>query len=369
MPRMDKAEYNAYMKEYMRKKRAKDKGLASLPSSASDPIEIAEAVPAKKPRKQLKREGTMPQERDPEDYKSIEYEDVQRGVEMAKAATRDKDTGEDDPMLKYIDRIVKLAPLAEKFIDGFSGAMKNFQAQQAQLQPMQQGPRPPDGWVQMSPIQRLSFKYKNPEWYAAGIAWENGGHAQSMQQSVSYVDPSYTRAQQQAALPEPRNLRELSAKYPEPPQLREDIPMAEPRQSTHHKSIDEIRASRQAEPAEPAGPAEPALQGDQVVQALRADNARYLKMAIDYLNALPMEKFQEHAKNIDGLVMMARTFKELLPIHLKDMILYTPDEELVTLFKSECKEKWTWLEQQGLDQKVVQTYKQLKEELKAGPAA
>ena len=344
MPRKDKEEYNAYMKEYMRKKRAS--------------------------KRKKKEAGDMAKnaDSDPEDFSAVTLEDVQKGISVAKQATKDKDTGEVDGVLEVLDKVAKFAPLAEKLIEGFTSAAKAWKPPAPQVvHPVQQGPVAPPGWNQMSGLQRLNMKYKNPEWYKQGEMYEAGVGPGNVHNVDPYYQVSQARGVEQSQGGEPRTLKELAAKHPDPPPVNEEVPMA--KEQKPHKTIEDIKKEREAneataKPAEPVEPAEPDNQESSVVEALQRDNARYVQMAVDFLKDMEMQTFKDYVANIDKLIETGKQMKALLPIHVRDMILNSPPDDIKRLFEEHCPDKYAWTEEQKLTEKLLEKYSEIQEELK-----
>ena len=103
--------------------------------------------------------------------KNVKDEDTfQQALEALKSELPKQD-------VDTFDKVEKWVRLGSMLIQGFIDAAKQGGMFQPQQQAQQQGPVPPYGWVEMSPLQRIQKKY-NPdgsvsEWYQQGMNFES----------------------------------------------------------------------------------------------------------------------------------------------------------------------------------------------------
>ena len=318
MPLKDKQEYNEYMKSKM--KQYRDKTHVSNP--------------------QKKEDDFNPSEKAVLDLNSA----ANIVTETKNLLKTENSQADDDPILKAIEKYSKYLPLVMQFVQGFQQATAAHQPAQQQ----QQGLQPPVGWLGLTPIQRMAYKYSRAEWYEAGEKYEEWIANGQMNPSINtgYVDPTYDpRREIRKPIPvnnaEPQSLAQLSKKYGEPPRINNDVPQ---------------QVAVEQKPAEP--PKE-----EQIIKAMQDDNAKYLKMGIDYLNKIPMESFKIYIATIDTLIQQAKGFKDLLPVHVKAMIQQTSADEMIDIFKQGCAEKYSYVEKQDKINKIKELYDAMKKEL------
>lgn len=312
MPLKNKEEYNKYMKDYTQRKRD-EKKLRDEPVSTDDFSSV-----------------NLEKENKPD----FDFSSTTKAIETIKDLTGadGKEATEDDPILKTIEKYSKYIPLAMKLIEGFKAAAGDFQNRQPQED---NSPQPPAGWAAMSPMKRLGNKYKNPDWYAAGEAYQTYLTTGAINPAVNInnVDRSYDdgaerrrqaaeRNRRQAAgedQPNPQNLKDLGNKYPDAP-LVEDQPT-------------------------PTGETMPTnqQQNEEILLKLQQDNARYLQMGIDYMKKMDQAKFEKTINNIDGLIKKSKPFIPFIPVHVKAMIENTTRQEIEEIFLANCPEKHKWL--------------------------
>jgi len=327
MPRKNKEEYNDYMRNYMKKRTREKKGQPILDNDF-DPSSASEG----KPVLEINKTGDL----------------VKQTQDLLKNKGSDSDVG-DDPILKVIDKYGKYVPLVMKFIEGLQGSMKQYNKKD--LTPKIQ---PPEGWLNSTPMQKLGWKYTRSDWYAAGERYDQAiesGYT-NPQVNISNVDSNYSD-------PQPQNLRQLARKYPEAPLVSDSAPSqnlntsqpkekneksgdSQPVQSVNGDQSSNIKNSEKEKEKEQSN------QAKDIVAELQADNVKYIELGADFINGLTDEEFKNYLKNIDDLIEKSKPFIPLLPVQVKGMIIQTTKEDLETLFKEKCPEKF----------KVVQTQKQ-----------
>jgi hypothetical protein len=307
-----------------------------------------------------------PTEARPADFDATKKQEInsQTLIELGKQAFKNKETGQPEGFMMILEKLNEYAPLIKSFVQGFAANMKDSQAQKQQQQPQLQAP---EGWSNMSPMERLKYKYTRPEWYAAGLRYTEGVQAGiNPAVNTQYVDPTYSEKQ-------PKNLAELQRKYPEPPMANDSPPSQsheKPPTSAVKKDItpqETISSSQQKQGVfnkeeEQMIPSEKE-QLSQVQQALQADNARYIQMAMQFVNKRGMKDFQKDVKDPESLAKLLGKFTFLLPVHVKSMINNTPASELEAVFKQACPEKYAWLVKQKKVPALLNMFEKLKESL------
>jgi len=331
MPRKNKEEYNDYMRNYMKKKNRENKGQPVLdndfdPSSAS----------IGKPTLDIGKAADL----------------VKQTQELLK--NKNSDT-ESDPILKAIDKYGKYLPLALQFIQGIQGSLAQYNKKD--VAPKIQ---PPEGWLSMTPMQKLNYKYSRSAWYEAGEAYDLAIETGNMNPQINnnYVDPTYQS--------QPQDLRSLARKYPEaplvhdiPPQpLKETAPIQSdvktgdqklPEQSNESKSSDVKNSETQG-----------ISQEKEIIAELQADNLKYINLGADFINGLSEKEFTNHLDNIEALIEKAKPFIPIVPIQVKGMIIQTSKEDLETLFKEKCPEKYSIVLKKKKVKKLLELFESLK---------
>lgn len=355
MPRKDKESYNEYMRNYMKKKSRLQTGKPLMDNDFD-----ASAASEGKPK--------------------FDINSVNKATGMIKEVftpANQTSPTEEDPVLKAIEKYSKYIPLVLEFVKGFQSAAKDFQGSQPANNP--DIPKAPVGWLEATPMQRLSYKYTRPEWYAAGEAFDAYMETGRVNPSVNidYVDSGYddaaARRREQMAQrqrmasgqdgSQPQSLRELSRKYPEPP-LASDAPpiQNEPTQERNQAAVQQADGNKSAVGAE-AQTQEAPSEKEEILNELQRDNARYIQLGVNYLNGLTIEKFEESIKNIDALVEKGKAFIPLIPIHVKGMIQNTLKEDIEEIVKNQCPEKYAWLKKHKKVDKLLELFEKLKKEV------
>lgn len=366
MPRKNKEEYNEYMRNYMKKK---SRAIAGKPLMDDD--YDASSIDGKP---------------------TFDLNSVNKATGALKEvfAKKGESSTEDDPVLKTIEKYAKYIPLVLQFMEGFKTAAKDSQMFSGQGKTQDNTPKAPAGWLDMGAMEKLRFKYSRPEWYAAGLQYDEYVQTGQVnpQVNTSYVDASYddaaARRREQMAQRQriasgqdgtnPQSLRELSKKYPEPPLASDSPPMesnlntaSQPQQHDQEKSslahTEDLRTSDGTSKNAEQQTEEKKSEETELVKELQLDNARYIQMGVSYLNSLPMEKFKEHIKNIDGLVAKAKPFVPLIPIQVKSMLQITPATEIEEIVKAQCPEKYEWLKKNKKITKLLELFEKLKKEI------
>jgi hypothetical protein len=332
MPRKNKEEYNEYMRNYVKKARQEKSGKPVFdgdfdPSSASG-----------KPVLNINKTSDL--------------------IKQTEDLLRNKGSEtETDPILKAIDKYGKYVPLVMQFIQGLQGSMKDYNKKD--LTPKIQ---PPEGWLNMSPMQKLNYKYSRSEWYEAGERYDAAIESGYMnpQINASYVDPTYTA-------PAPQDLRSLARKYPEPPLASNTAPINTPVETPVNEKSGDQRPVQQVNGNQSANieNSEKAVsQENQIVAELQQDNLKYINLGAEFINRLSDKEFKDHLKNIEALIEKAKPFIPLIPIQVKGMIIQTSKEDLETLFKEKCPEKYAMVVKSKKVKELLELFEKLKTSVK-----
>lgn len=284
---------------------------------------------------------------------------VKQMVAKAREITKDKETGEDDPVFAMLEKGVKYLPLIQQAIKGFAAAAQMNATQLQPQQEQQQRIQAPRGWEHMSPLQRMAKKYSNPDWYAAGEAYEA-----SVVSGGSYITPINTQQVERGYTPppsEPRSLAELSKKHPEPPIASDSAPAVEKKEvpefvkKQQEKGV-EVEVEQSEAPKEPT-------ETEQVITAMQQDNAKYIDLALNFLNEMSEADFIAAIKDTKALAEKFSKFKMFLPMQTKEMLKNTSGEELVEIFKQKCSEKYKIIQKQKKRTALLKLFDDLKIEL------
>lgn len=339
MPRKDPEARREYQREFMRQKAAKDK---ALKMGTKDDFNVIEA-----------KLGT------PEKTLDMNSKEVKTLLELAKKSNKkESDMGEEDKFFKYVEKAAEYLPMIAEVGKNLIAGFQSAAIQNQQPQPQQRGPSAPEGWEYMTGLQRLSRKYSQPDWYAAGEAYEMaktmGSAAFVTPVNTGYVDPNYRQPAQSS---EPRNLRDLSKKYPEPPIVSDSAPAAEEVEEAPKKKPEFVK-QREQEKEEVKAP-DPNVE---LLNAMREDNNKYIELAFNWLDGLSLEEFKGYVENVEKWKKKIVFLKLLLPIQTKEMLKNTATAEFIEICKEKIKDKYDFLKKE----KKLPELKKLFEELKEG---
>jgi len=306
MPRKNREEYNEYMRNVMRNKYRQKNNLPILDNDFDG---------TNKPVIDLNSASGL----------------VKQTRELL-STKQNANEVEDDPILKAIDKYGKYLPLVMQFIQGLQGSI------QVQNKPQVPQIQAPEGWLGMSPMQKLNRKYTMPEWYSAGERYDEAVQTGQFnpQINTAYVDPNYSS--------EPKNLTQLARKYPDAPIVDSPPVTQAPKEAPVQKVEEKPKESVET----------------QIISELQADNLRYITMGATFINNLTDDQFKVHLDNIDALVEKAKPFIPLIPVHVKGMLVNTPKEDLVVLFKDKCPTKYAIIENEKKLEKLTSLFESLK---------
>ena len=348
----DPEEYKLYMKNYMRERYAKQKAeklLAGKTKMEKDDFNVTETAINTTGQETLDLKGKATTEL----------------MAIAKKASTDKDTDETDLIFATIEKVMKYAPIITELFKGFSAAAGNFK--QTQIQPQQQRPQmqPPEGWETMTSLQKMGRKYSRADWYAAGERyddWKSTEGSSTGAINTNYVDSTYS---QPAVHQEAQTLAELSRKHPELPQSSNSPPPTveqEEQVQQVEQAKPEFVKKRVKEP-EPSQKEQANQDAEQeLINAMRQDNNKYIEMAFNYIKGMKIKDFGDSVNNIESFKPKFAMLQMLLPVQTKEMLKATPSEELIQTLKEKCPDHHKWLK----DNKKINEMKKVFEELKTG---
>ena len=326
MPLKDKGEYNNYMRQKMREKYWRDKGMSEA--------EI-----------QKKREEFAQKEAN-----KLEIQQEQKEVFVD--GLRDllgEDLPKDDPLFKSVDKYGRYVPVVLKFLDGFLGRVREAKAEQEQQQEQQVIPQKPAGY---GTIEALRYK-DNPAYQRQVEMWEaylaNGNQPINITKTPSDYKPQKSNVYGQPTNQEPRSLAELEKKYADPPVISQQPPaepqQAPPKPQNEEKKPEQVEEQTKVEKLPEEAATEIAQQAQ--MQMVHAEINEKIEMVVNYLNSMTTEEFEKQVKDYEksqkkmiAKIKMASVF---MSSTLKGAILGTKPEELEILLKDKCPEKYEYL--------------------------
>lgn len=311
--------------------------------------------------------------------RKIEYDSSYKEIVQDIAqSTKDKSTDETDPVFKYLEKAEKYLSIVMKFFEGFNDRRQDAIKQQGgQQQPKIQAP---EGWINLSPTQRMSRKYDGvgniSAWYRAGEAYEK--------EAGTY------RPVKDMSAP-PQRLQDLNNKYQEPQavqetpasmyqgedknvvqensdknkqnsgEVRQDIggtqgnevarndqERPQENQETERGVLPEIRHSSDQSPTPSEGDSSNSLQneeGARLIMELNKDAQKYLEMMIFKLKEMKQDKFEKYLLNPENLYIDLRPYLPFLPFQAKELIRNITPEDFYPIFKQACEERSKWIEE------------------------
>jgi len=333
MPRKNKEEYNQYMKGYMRKKNSNDKEI---------PVMDNDFNASTKPKLDLQGDATK------------------QLMNLGKEVFVDPETGKPDKIMKYLEKGIKYMPLIMKFVEGFTTNMGAANAKQVKEDPAV--PKPPEGWLNLLPMDKLKYKYSRPSWYAAGEAYEDYVATGIMNPAVNihkvdagYQDPPTSRhPTQPPEQPIPNSLAELSKQNPDPPLMNDQAMPVEEMEVKKKTSKKEEKKLEQKENT---------AEYEQLAKVLQADNAKYVELFVEWINDKSMQDFKSIINNVDQQVEKLKAFSILLPVSVKEMLKQTPATDMEMIVKTRCSEKYKWLKSAKKVGKLLKLFDELKKSL------
>jgi len=330
MPRKVKEEYNEYMNNYMNKRYNKQKQEKLKNMKIEAPAEKIDL-----------RVGNG---------KEFGVNDIATtGKAVTQLAREFGDLKEEDK--QYIDKIEKYITLGEKylplvlkFVEGFTTRLQD-QSQQTQETQANLITPAPQGWDELSPMQRIGRKYQSDgsisAWYRQGEMHEEQKQLtpQNTRQNPTPNLQQYTPPQAQ----EPTSLQELARKHPEPKAIdTEEI-----------KEPQEIK--KQEEPKENENMEEV----NKLIQNLTKDNEIYLKTGFEYLNKMENKELEKHLEK-GTMFEMIEKYKMFIPTQTKTMIKNMEKEHVDKLLQDHAPEKYKYFKKKKLLEKVFEDFEKTK---------
>lgn len=277
--------------------------------------------------------------------------------------------GKSSKTMSSIKKLSKYAPLIGTFLKGVGESIQRGQQQKQAQENVIQPIQAPAGWAIGSPLNNLKGKLTRSgeisEWYKQGLAFEN--QTSVTPANIQYVDPNYREPTRNPIPvpnqnPEPKTLKELSEKYggdrwddniPEvqnnAPGTERTVPLAVP---STDKTTDETTANKVEEISDL----------ERVQQTLQADALKYLDFGVNFINGMEDKVFVKSLKDIEKLIEEFNTvYKPLIPIHFKEVIIQTPTEDLKTIIKERCPDKFKIIEKKKLTGKLLKLFDEIKE--------
>lgn len=317
---------------------------------------------------------------------------IDKGIEVLADKTKDEITGEQDKVFKYINMFKTYFPLIMEGIKGFTDN-KNAHQQQLQMQQqnyLQNQVRPPpynyDLWRSMNTMQRLAYKYDTSRFnYDECVMYDQYLNNFKTMNTIQPVNPNQYQYMQQTQQPlryeqpiqQKETLQSLAKRYPEPPIIN-DAQQNENKGDVINENIREIEKpieedtkQRKLIETEESNPkTEETINKEQEEGALKMieenliqENQKWLDMIIKFLNNSEMEKFKEYIKDIDNLIYKAKDYFWIIPFGVKTMFKNIPTERWVEEFKTQCPEKYQYLQESNQLEKVTEMFDKLKSEL------
>jgi len=287
---------------------------------------------------------------------------------------------DDDPVIKTINKFGKYLPLVFQFLQGFAqNAQANNAAQVQQLAQMQQQQRrgvpPPEGWINMTPLQRMARKYDGSgnltNWYQQGVLYDEQaagfdeiGAAVRSNRPVA-MESTY-HGQRMAAQQNAERFKSMAEinraadqEIWDKKEEAQDLSKAKevPRKDGQPATINE--AIQKEEPVEEAEvKADEVLK--QVGEKLMEDNQKYLGMVLEYFKSRPLKQFEDDLKNAE------KTIKEFIdkwgwaiPFQTREAVKRTTFEELEKMLTDQDPEKHKMIVKKKLKPKLRKLWEEL----------
>jgi len=258
------------------------------------------------------------------------------GVVENSVVTKALGSEQQDDFFKKIDRvenlISKYSPIVMKFVEGFATAVKAKQLENARNVTKSNTPQPPIGWLGMTPMQKYGKKYSKPDWYAAGVSYDDAIAGGAIQAAPV--------VQQQPQTREDFTNDYTERQKPNYPDANEYFPVVSADNSSSKEQQQDIGsdADDKQEVAEQKVDA-----AEEIKMALQQDNERILKDAVKQLNDMSLGDFQDKVNDVDALMQKYLPMKMFIPLQIKGMIVGTDPEVMFDYLKHGDKEKYDWL--------------------------
>ena len=274
---------------------------------------------------------------------NLEDPEIKKAFEMGKELATKNEDGELKEIMAKIEKYEKFAtmfaPVISKFISGFT---QNLPAKQAAQLPQMQ---PPEGWLEMTPLQKLNRKHRYEDWYKAGQRYDeemsNGGATPSIQVNQQPQTPS--------------NLNQLARKYAEPLPINDRPPTRE--QTPAPAAVEEPKPAPAEEPKQNS-------EAMEIQKMLAQDNDKYVQMAVDKINSMKKKDFRNSLVYRKDIIKDYKPMIAFIPIHLKSMLLQAKPEDILNLLNEKCPSHYKYIVKNKLVDEVKTAYLEIQELLK-----
>ena len=258
------------------------------------------------------------------------------GVVENSVVTKALGSEQQDDFFKKIDRvenlISKYSPIVMKFVEGFATAVKAKQLENARNVTKSNTPQPPIGWLGMTPMQKYGKKYSKPDWYAAGVAYDDAIAGGAIQAAPV--------VQQQPQTREDYTNDYTERQKPNYPDANEYFPVVSADNSSSKEQQQDIGSDADDKQEDAKQEIDAA---EEIKMALQQDNERILKDAVKQLNDMSLGDFQDKVNDVDALMQKYLPMKMFIPLQIKGMIVGTDPEVMFDYLKHGDKEKYDWL--------------------------
>ena len=301
----------------------------------------------------------------------------------------------DDPIFKVLNAVERYGPLVMQFLKGFTDRQAEKQAQQIainQKQGMTENRRvpAPEGWVYMSPIQRLAKKYLasgevNP-WFTQGQLYESGvvGTHSDIDRAVRSNRPvameSTIHGQRSAAIQSAEKWQSMAdlqkageqekwdkkEDLEKPPQEEMDLSNAKevPRKDGKPGSINEAIAKKDdQQPVAEAEITDAAELLQDLGGKLMEDNQKYIGMVLEYFKTRPIKKFTEDLKDADKTIKeFIKKWGWAIPFQTREAVKRITFEEIEKMLKEQDPEKHKMIIKKKLRAKFKKLWSELQKQ-------
>lgn len=357
MPRKNREEYNAYMRDYMKnKKRKSAKGSADQ----DDQPEALQPAPLDP------NQGTEPLPK--------ELLDLGKSIVEKQAAKGDK-------TMDWIAKAIEHAPTVIGLVQQFAKGMAQSQAAHQQQQPQQpQYVPPPPHYGTSKAVQFLD----DPAW----IAQRDAYLAQQRGMPVQIAAPQYqaqhyqqeARQRQQRGIPtpqsnQPTSMAQLNAEaeadmrpVQQPVDPQQGISSEDrPKETSGAHAVREAENRRRKEAGEEPLPEEPQegkdVTQEQIINEMREDNKRAIQFVVQWINGQSDDQLLKKLEKDDPFKQYYPMLG-LLPIQYRDLIVTLSGDEVLEALQAGCPEKIKLLEKHNKKDQLIKAWTNLQAKLK-----
>lgn len=339
MPRKNKEEYNAYMKQYM-----KDRYHAKKSATGQTNSE-----PEQEPEQFDPAQGT---EAMPKELMEIGKELVSKQAEKG------------DKTFGMIEKVLEHAPMVVGLIQKFAQGMADSQARQPQQ--AQAPPQPPIHYGTPKAVQYLD----DPAWVAqrdAYLAYRSGQPVTQAPQPMAENYQREARQQQRQGLPAPQQKLTMEQLNRE---ATADLKPVEPEQKgipndqRPHDPRLQAMADKEKESKEPEQVDEVIQeQKDAIINELRKDNEKAVELVVGWINGQTDEQLTKKLGQ-DEPFKEAYKFLGFLPIQYRDMIVTLDADQVFTILEGGCPDKMKLVKKLKKTAHLKKAWTQLQDKIK-----